>query len=90
MQPRPKKGSGEKPGDAGLRASRKREKAVPRGIFKQSVGHVMHCTTCNLPEDVEPHTYDRTGTCTLCGYYAGTCTVTFDPDNWGGNGEGTR
>ncbi|MBR2730707.1 MAG: InlB B-repeat-containing protein [Clostridia bacterium] len=43
-------------------------------------GHVMHCTACDLPETVEPHVYDSTGKCTLCGYQAQLVTVTFDAD----------
>ena len=30
------------------------------GLAPQA-GHVMHCTTCNLPETVEPHVYDAAG-----------------------------
>ena len=46
-----------------------------------SLGHIMHCATCNLAETLEVHTYDRTGKCALCGWYDGaTVTVTFDSD----------
>ena len=48
-------------------------------------GHVMHCTTCNLPEEAEPHTYDLSGRCTLCGYQTTAYTVSFNGNGASGN-----
>ena len=49
-----------------------------------SLGHTMHCPTCNLPETLEPHTYDSAGKCTLCGYQSAMYTVSFAAN--GGSG----
>ena len=48
-----------------------------------TLGHVMHCTACDMDEKVEPHTYDSNGKCTVCGYTGTNYTISF------GSNEGT-